>query len=197
MSESASDLRRRRTAELIIGCAQDLAEERGLDGFTMDDVAEAAGVSRRTLFNHVAGKYDAVLGAPPKPNPARLDEFRTGGPTGHLGDDVKVVIIDLLNAQNVDPEALDRVRRLIRSDARLQHEMHKKFAVVAEFFTAAILEREGPDYPALHAQAAAQVILAVFDLALDAFVQDPTTRLVDYYLAAFDGASALFARPTS
>ncbi|TYL51682.1 TetR family transcriptional regulator [Nocardioides sp. BGMRC 2183] len=182
---------RRRTAARIVRSAQDLTEERGLDGFTMDEVAAAAGVSRRTLFNYVDGKLDAVLGAPPTPNPARLDEFRAGGPTGRLADDVRAVLTPVLQSKGVAPEDWQRLRRLIASEARLHKAMHDKFAVVAGYFTDAILERED-GFDELRARAAATVILALFDLALDAYVEDPTSSFAACYLAAFDGAEALF-----
>jgi hypothetical protein len=34
--------------------------------------------------------------------------------------------------------------------------------------------------------------LSLFGVALDAFVADPTTSLAEHFLAAFDGAAALF-----
>ncbi|WP_210651115.1 TetR/AcrR family transcriptional regulator [Nocardioides sp. SYSU D00065] len=39
----------------IVDAARTLASERGADGFTVDQVAALAGVSRRTVFNHFAG----------------------------------------------------------------------------------------------------------------------------------------------
>ena len=54
--------RHEETAHHISACSQLLADERGFDGFTMEDLADAAGVSRRTLFNYFPGKADAVLG---------------------------------------------------------------------------------------------------------------------------------------
>jgi AcrR family transcriptional regulator len=194
MIESATSVNRKRTAARITKCAQDLAEERGLDGFTMEEVAECAGVSRRTLFNYVSGKFDAVLGAP-DPDPSRLIEFRAGGPTGRLADDVKAVLGALLDSKDIAPEEWARVHRLVASDARLYKALHDKFVLVADFFTEAILEREGAKFDPLRARAAAKVIVSLFDVALDAYVQDPSTSLAEYYLAAFDGASALF-QPT-
>ena len=38
--------------------------EHGLDGFTMEQLAERVGVSRRTLFYYFPAKDDAVLGGP-------------------------------------------------------------------------------------------------------------------------------------
>ena len=63
MKKSASTRTDRRAA--IIAAAQRLSVNCGYSGFTIDDLAEAVGVSRRTLFNHVSSKEEAVLGALP------------------------------------------------------------------------------------------------------------------------------------
>lgn len=59
-----SDDRRRQVKSAnrraILDAAAGLAEERGLGHFTVKDLAERAGVSRRTIFNHFASADDAV-----------------------------------------------------------------------------------------------------------------------------------------
>lgn len=61
----ASDLlreaKREATAHALARAAFDLARERGLDGFTLDDVVDRAGYSRRTFANHYAGKEEAIV----------------------------------------------------------------------------------------------------------------------------------------
>lgn len=54
--------KKERTRLTIQRKAIDLTLERGLAGFTMQELADAAGVSRSTLFNYFPGKVDAVLG---------------------------------------------------------------------------------------------------------------------------------------
>jgi len=59
----APDLRTRKreaTREALATAAFALATEHGLDGFTIDDVARRADVSRRTFFNHFVSKEEAV-----------------------------------------------------------------------------------------------------------------------------------------
>ncbi|MCB7136175.1 TetR/AcrR family transcriptional regulator [Cellulosimicrobium marinum] len=197
MTESAVTRNRRRTAAQITRSAQRLAEERGLDGFTMDDLAEVAGVSRRTLFNYVEGKFDAVLGAPAAPDPARLVEFSHGGPTGRLHDDLKAVFTALLDTRDAPADELDRTRRLIASDARLHKAMHDKFARSADLLASALVERDPGRFDAYRAKAAATVTLSLFDVALEGFVADPGTGLADHFVAAFDGAAALFGSTSS
>ena len=62
-SETETGLReakRRTTAHALAQAAFDLAQERGVDGFTIDEVAARAGYSRRTFANHYAGKEEAI-----------------------------------------------------------------------------------------------------------------------------------------
>ena len=89
----------------IVRCAQRLCLDAGFDGFTMDELAEAAEVSRRTLFNYFPSKVDAVLGAAEAPDLASpglqevADRFRDGGPHGLLGEDLAELARHLLATQ--------------------------------------------------------------------------------------------------
>ncbi len=51
----------RATALALAQAAFDLARERGVEGFTIDEVATRAGYSRRTFANHFAGKEEAIV----------------------------------------------------------------------------------------------------------------------------------------
>lgn len=55
------ETKRRATARALAQTAFDLARERGVDGFTIDEVAAHAGYSRRTFANHFAGKEEAIV----------------------------------------------------------------------------------------------------------------------------------------
>lgn len=56
------ETKRRATARALAQTAFDLARERGVDGFTIDEVADGAGCSRRTFANYYAGKEEAIVG---------------------------------------------------------------------------------------------------------------------------------------
>lgn len=74
---SQRERRRRETWASIHAAAYGLVGELGLDGATVDLIAERAGVSRRTFFNYFATKEDAVLGLVPAHCPDHvLDAFR-------------------------------------------------------------------------------------------------------------------------
>src|ERR1700712_2523037 len=54
--------RQQRTREQLISAARRLTATHGLSGFTVQELSDQVGVSRRTFFNYFASKEDAVLG---------------------------------------------------------------------------------------------------------------------------------------
>src|SRR5688572_17861096 len=116
--QSGREARREATAHRISLCAQDLTADRGLDGFTMDELAEAAGVSRRTLFNYFPGKDAAVLGTHPRLDDTLLAAFVAGGPTGRLVDDIAVLVDALLEVKDINRDDVHRVRQLMLQEPR-------------------------------------------------------------------------------
>ena len=66
MSESATttrvERRMRKTASSLTSVSRRLTAERGLAGFTIEEVCDEVDVSRRTFFNYFACKEDAVIG---------------------------------------------------------------------------------------------------------------------------------------
>src|SRR6478735_6808726 len=62
-----SGMRERRmaqTRQALTTHARELTAERGLHGFTIDELCEHVGVSRRTFFNYFDAKEHAVIGHP-------------------------------------------------------------------------------------------------------------------------------------
>ncbi|MDQ6420537.1 TetR family transcriptional regulator [Paenibacillus sp. LHD-117] len=57
---SLRDLKREATAHALAQAAFELALERGLDGFVIEDVVQRANYSRRTFANHFSCKEEAV-----------------------------------------------------------------------------------------------------------------------------------------
>jgi AcrR family transcriptional regulator len=53
------------TATRLTSVARRLTAERGLNGFTVEEVCDEVDVSRRTFFNYFPTKEDAVLGVDP------------------------------------------------------------------------------------------------------------------------------------
>ncbi|WP_336660643.1 TetR/AcrR family transcriptional regulator [Leucobacter sp. USHLN153] len=82
MEQSAKDVRSRRrlsTERTLSTLARTWTAERGLAGYTVEELCEAAGVSRRTFFNYFASKEDAVLGMPNDRHDEHLTEAFLAG----------------------------------------------------------------------------------------------------------------------
>jgi AcrR family transcriptional regulator len=181
MAESATtrELKRWQTSHRITVCAQRLTDEHGLDGFTMDELAEAAGVSRRTLFNYFPSKLDAVLGASPEIPEDDLEAFRAGGPHGHLLDDLGALAEAVLTVKEIDRDSLALARRVLTSSPRLIAAAHERFEQHTEEFVALLVEREGPAFGASRARLLIRIVLAIFDASLDVLLTETDGRTID------------------
>lgn len=170
------------TSHRITLCAQRLTDQHGIDGFTMDDLAEAAGVSRRTLFNYFPGKIDAVLGEIPEFAEDVVATFLAGGPHGDLVDDVAELARTALAVKDPDRETLELGLRVMRAEPRLLAAAHERFEAVIEDFSALLIEREGPTFAPDKARLLLRLLLTLFDAALAVLVTEgPERTLVDVF----------------
>ena len=61
-NEGIREQKRRETLQRIRDEAARLVDAHGYDNVTVDDICLAAGISRRTFFNYVDSKDEAILG---------------------------------------------------------------------------------------------------------------------------------------
>ncbi|HKJ12911.1 MAG TPA: TetR family transcriptional regulator [Ornithinimicrobium sp.] len=173
------------TLQRINGCARGLTEERGLDGFTMEDLAAAAGVSRRTLFNYFPGKLDAVLGPWPELDPDAVATFRAGGPEHDLVSDLRTLVVPLLESDLAARDRLAEGHRVLRSEPRLLAALQGRYEQLSAEVVRHIAAREGPAFQAQRARVAVNLLAAIFDSAWQDAIEDPHERPV---LIHFDRA---------
>ena len=104
MSDSANSevsLRERKRAATrgsISAIARSLTAERGLNGYTVEEVCEQAGISRRTFFNYFPSKEDAILGHVDDELPQEIftDFIRRGGAGSGSGEASPTLLQDLV-----------------------------------------------------------------------------------------------------
>ncbi len=131
-----------------------LAAERGFDHVTVEDIADAADVSKRTFFNYFASKEQALLGRDPA-TPEAIRRAVAERPAEEPPLRVLEAVLGELAAQDAGTRA-DWVlrRRLIRSDPRLLAASVAAWTDLERILVEAISERLGLDperdlYPAL------------------------------------------------
>lgn len=165
-------LRERRA--LIQRKACELVIARGFDGFTMDDLAEAADVSRRTLFNLLADKTSAVLGPDELPVGPEIDAFVGGGPTGVLYEDLTITVRAAMAELSERPGVSDERRlfeRAVATDSKVFGLVLGRVERIVGFVTDMICRREGWDPEDLRARALTTSLLALTQLAFAELAQ--------------------------
>jgi AcrR family transcriptional regulator len=85
--------RRRQTSADIRGAAVRLAQERGFDKVTIDEICSEAGVSTRTFFNYFPNKESATAYGPSDIPPELAADFVAAGPAPY--STVLAELIDL------------------------------------------------------------------------------------------------------
>lgn len=109
-----------RTRRSLQDSALQLAESRGISATTVDQIAELAGVSRRTFFRYFASKLDAAIGD----HVERVELFRqlldapvgSRGPIEHCFAAAQGVLAPVW----ADPALFRRRYRVIRTDRALR-----------------------------------------------------------------------------
>lgn len=159
---------------LIQRTACELVIAHGFDGFTMADLAEAAGMSRRTLFNLLADKTSAVLGPEELPAGPEIDAFVSGGPSGVLYEDLTITIHAAMADLSERPGVSDERRlfeKAVAADSKVFGLVLGRVERIVEFVADMICRREGWQPDDLRARALATSLLALTQLAFAELAQ--------------------------
>lgn len=191
----AADGRRRRhraTSRAITVAAQSLAATHGLDGFTMDQLAHAVGLSRRTLFNYFSGKEEAVLGEMPVVEETSLATFRAGGPTGHLLLDLAGLATEIIGSVAPTPAQMRIGRDVFTKNPRLLSRDQERFEAYVAQFRQEISSREGYAASDVRPRLAVAIVVALYEVALEELVSGRSEGdLATAFAATLQGARSL------
>ena len=188
MQSSATGLRERRrveTSRQLTSTARRLTAERGLAGFTVDEVCDVAGVSRRTFFNYFASKEDAVLGLPAHQDHAEAEErFVAAGPQDGPGrggalsptlvDDLADLLIERWEVMDLTVEDAHDLLAAFEREPRLVARVHELNRTRERGDVVLVERRERLGGGDVRAAAAVHVLVAVLRMSVEAFI-DPTT----------------------
>jgi mycofactocin system transcriptional regulator len=150
---------------------------RGFDATTVDEIAAAAGIGRRTFFRYFPSKNDIPWGAFEDELERMRARLKACPPEVPLADAIRVALIDF---NRVTPEQVPLHRRrmelILRVPTLLAHSTLRFTAwreVVAEF----VAERTGRRQDDLAPQAVAHAVLGVAVAAYEHWLDDQGSDL--------------------
>jgi mycofactocin system transcriptional regulator len=182
--------KRSTTRDHIADVAIDLFSARGFDSVNVDDVAQAAGIARRTLFRYYASK-NAIPWGDFDSHLSQLRELFAGvDPDVPLREALRSGLL-AFNTYDTDEAVRHRERmRVILETAELQAYSMTMYAgwrdVIAEF----VARRSGQKASDLGPQAIAWMMLGVALSAYGHWLADASVSLTDALSQAFDVVAA-------
>jgi AcrR family transcriptional regulator len=101
MTAGLRERKKRETHRALTAAARELVHEHGLEQVTVDEIAEAAGVSGRTFFNYFSCKEEAVVGIEPSVLEELADDLRARPAAETPAEALRAVVLADLDASGV------------------------------------------------------------------------------------------------
>ncbi|WP_447007763.1 TetR/AcrR family transcriptional regulator [Saccharothrix isguenensis] len=191
-----SGLRERKklaTRTALADAALRLCVEHGLDGVTVEQVANEAGVSLRTFFNYFTSKEEAVVAGDVATAAAFVQAFAERPAEEAVLRALRTALIEVV-PERIDPERVAQLRVLRRTPALLPHQV-AAFTVQERELAAAVAERVGVDpatdlYPMMFAATVMATLRVVVGWWLDAAERPELSELIDVMIDRLDAGFA-------
>jgi AcrR family transcriptional regulator len=200
LPQGLRERKKRATRDAIAASARRLFVKRGFDAVTVAEIAVAANVSEKTVFNHFATKEDLVFAggdtrlaqlladiAQRPPGTSVLDVFRANSEA----------MLDTVAAGETEDSLV--VPRIVRDSPALQERLTVAWEREAEAVAAVIAQATGADdddiVPAVVARTLASTLITIFRAAFDGLLagEDPAqlaARLRPQCARAYDRLAA-------
>lgn len=176
-NDGIRDKKRRETKRRIIDEAVRLVQANGYGSVTVEDICQAAEISRRTFFNYMDSKDEAVLGVFPFVfTPASLERIRTT-PTGNMID---LIVTSLETVEDAyGPNQETRQRMLDNNPELLHAEAARKRGMLTDLGRAVGDHLE--HFPAdrvtdWEVQEETHMIVGLFSTAMARYLWNPSTH---------------------
>lgn len=139
--------KRRATQVSLILRARQLTLEHGLTGFTVEQLCDDVGVSRRTFFNYFPGKEDAVLGLTGEGIPDELlTRFVASGrntPRAPLLDALVDLFLDFGERMGITREEYEALSAVLQREPHLLGRLFSAAEAKSQLLAEFIVAREG------------------------------------------------------
>jgi AcrR family transcriptional regulator len=141
VEEGLRERKKRQTRASIAAAAMELFHARGFEAVTVADIARAADVSEKTVFNYFATKEDLVFARGGDHLEERAEAIRTrvpGVPLTRLFEAETLAFLDTLEDGTIDETVA--ITRLVRSSPALRDRLLLAFEQEAAVLVAAVAE---------------------------------------------------------
>jgi mycofactocin system transcriptional regulator len=180
------------TRSRVERAALDLFTLRGFENVTSDEVADAAGISRRTFFRYYATKADAVWGDFAG-HVARLGGLLAGtDPAKPVLASVCAAYVEVNDYPQADLPLLRERMHLILTEPALLAHSHLRFAEVDRVVARHVAARTGTSPTGLVPRLVAASTRASATTAFEAWLADERSSLTELLHQAFDEMAAGF-----
>lgn len=173
------ELNKERTRRAIKDAVLQLAGERDIAGLTAEEIAEHAGVSRRTFFNYYAGLDAVLVEATLEPMHEVARRFLARPP----GEDPLAAMIAAL--EGPVPADLARWTAALCEDTQGTEIFARMWQLHAEWLQGVLTQRLGTDPDPLYVAGLAGAVMSVFAAAQAVWLTQTSGRLDAASLEAF------------
>jgi AcrR family transcriptional regulator len=178
-STSLRDVARNAVRDEVARTAWDLFVEHGFEATTVEQIAETAGMSRRTFFRYFAGKDDLILDKLLEVGDRVADALAARPSNEAAWPAVRAALDVVVTAQEANPEPSRRLGRLLRDEPGTRGTMEVRRRRWTQILGPLVAERL-PDHSVTAGSAVAGAALACYDAATDAWIAAPETRLTTH-----------------
>jgi len=155
----------------------ELFARNGFDATTVDDIAAAAGIARRTFFGYFSSKNDLVWGDFTEHLAALRDSLTATDPTRPAMDALREAIIAFNRYDDVDVPWHRRRMRLILRVPTLQADSAVRYAAWRAIVTDFAADRAGLPAGALYPRLVGHAMLAAAVSAYECWLDDEAASL--------------------
>ena len=188
-SSSLRDVARNAVRDEVVRAAWDLFAEHGFEATTVDQIAAAAGMSRRTFFRYFAGKDELILDKLLEVGDRLADALAARPADEAAWPALRAAFDVVVTAQDQSPEPSRRLGRLLRDEPGTRGTMEERRRRWTDTLGPLVAERL-PDHALAAGRAVAGAALACYDAATDAWIDAPDTRFATHLDLAMKAVTA-------
>jgi AcrR family transcriptional regulator len=187
--------KRRETLRRITDAGVCLFIKKGFEGTTVEEIAAASGISRRTFFHYFESKDDILLSLQSNVGDMFAAEVRRASADGSPFELLRDAALSV--CASIPPDDMLALDRLMRGSPSVQARKQASYRQQEETLFSALRERWPDPARETRLRVLAMVAVGATRLASETFSQEGGARPFDEVLrAAFDAVTVEFAAPT-